>query len=220
MKKGMIMPAGVMKGSTWHLRAWALRGVLLFLLGLGLAIPAHARFITSTRTKTFLVPGRTPAALLAALAKNGPRVSGHLAYARTRMKSTVEAGFVADARGCRISRVDVNVKFEILVPRARDYAAFPPAVKRDWRRFRRHLIWHEKQHRRIWLSCLKRLEKDLRTVRASNCTRARRIMRRLHRAALKRCDRLHDRFDIKERRRTRRMPFVRRALGPAGKAGS
>ncbi len=192
----------------------------LLLMVFLLALPAHARFTSSTRTKTFIVPGRTPAAMLAALSKMGPLVDGHRAYARTRMKSTIEATFMPDARGCRISRLNMKVQFEVLVPRARDYAAFPPAVKRDWRRFRRHLIWHEKQHRRIWLSCLKRLEKDLKAVRASNCTRARRIMRRLHRAALKRCDRIHERFDVKERRRTRRMPFVRRALGRIRRAGS
>ncbi len=182
--------------------------------------PALARFVSSTRTKTFLIPGRTPAALLFAMARKGPRVSGHLAYARTRMKSAVEAQFSKDGRGCRISHVDVNVRFEILIPRAREYASFSPALKRDWRHFRKHLLWHEKQHRRIWMSCLKRLERRLKGIRADTCAHARSIMRGMHRDLLKQCDVRHDRFDRQERKRTRHLPFVRKALGYPARAGS
>jgi predicted secreted Zn-dependent protease len=175
--------------------------------------PAGAEVAFRTITVPFSVKGATPAAVLKDLRHNGPLVEGRHAFARTRMSAELKARYRGPRGDCRVEKLRLRAKFEIRLPKAREYHRFSPVVKREWRQFVGILARHERAHVRIWQRCLSRAERRMRRLRAASCRHLKKRVHSAFREALRACDQMHERLDHRDVSRTSRIPFVRRALG-------
>ncbi len=192
-------------------------GTILLLAGLlASAQPAaHVRAapVVSVERATFPLHATTEAGLLAELRAHGPLVGGRRSFARTRMKSSLSTLFRKTPEGCRVRRQTLRVRYIMLLPRALNERRFPKGMKRRWRAFLRHLVRHENRHIAIWTGCARIAERRIRRLRAASCSELDRKARAAWKRAMRSCDRLHDAFDLKERRTALRHPFLRSALG-------
>ncbi len=192
-------------------------GTILLLAGLLASVqPAgHVRAapVVSVQRATFPLHATTEAGLLAELRARGPLVGGRRSFARTRMKSSLSTIFRKTPKGCRVRRQTLRVRYTMLLPRALNERHFPRDMKRRWRAFLRHLVRHENRHVAIWTGCARIAERRIRRLKAASCTELNRKARAAWRRAMRSCDRLHDAFDLKERKAALKHPFLRSALG-------
>jgi predicted secreted Zn-dependent protease len=191
----------------------ALRLIAAALLVSAPSLMARAAPRVTTKYVYFNAAGTTDARLFSAVRAHGPVVSGRHAFARTRMKASVSAKMMRKGGRCAIRKVDFRLKFIIAVPRAAQRKNFSPALSRRWRQFRKHLVWHEKRHRAIWLKCAREAERRIRRLTAASCVSLNRRMKAEYHKAMRECDALHAAFDAREQRAIMRDPFVRAALG-------
>ncbi len=192
-------------------------GTILLLAGLLAsaqpAVQVRAAPVVSVERATFPLHATTEAGLLAELRAHGPLVGGRRSFARTRMKSSLSTLFRKTPEGCRVRRQTLRVRYTMLLPRALNERRFPKGMKRRWRAFLRHLVRHENRHIAIWTDCARIAERRIRRLRAASCSELDRKARAAWKRAMRSCDRLHDAFDLKERRTALRHPFLRSALG-------
>ncbi len=192
-------------------------GTILLLAGLLAsaqpAVQVRAAPVVSVERATFPLHATTEAGLLAELRAHGPLVGGRRSFARTRMKSSLSTLFRKTPEGCRVRRQTLRVRYTMLLPRALNERRFPKDMKRRWRAFLRHLVRHENRHIAIWTGCARIAERRIRRLRAASCSELDRKARAAWKRAMRSCDRLHDAFDLKERRTALRHPFLRSALG-------
>jgi len=200
-------------------------GTILLLVGLIMfaqpAVNARAAPVVSIKRATFALHAGPPAGLppevrarrLAELRARGPLVGGRRSFARTRMKSSLSTIFRKTRTSCRVRRQTLRIHYTMLLPRALNEHRFPKGMKRRWRAFLRHLARHEKRHVAIWTSCARLAERRIRRLKAASCTELDRKARTAWRRAMRSCDRLHDAFDLKERKTALKHPFLRSALG-------
>ncbi len=192
-------------------------GAILLLVGLlALLQPTlHARAapVVSVQRATFPLHAMTEAGLLAELRARGPLVGGRRSFARTRMKSSLSTLFRKTPKGCRVRRQTLTLRYTILLPRALNERHFPKGMKQRWRAFLRHLARHENRHITIWTGCARKAERRIRHLKATSCAELDRKARAAWRRAMRSCDRLHDAFDLKERKAALQHPFLRSALG-------
>ncbi len=176
---------------------------------------AHVRAapVVSVQHATFPLHATTEAGLLAELRAYGPLVGGRRSFARTRMKSSLSTLFRKTRGGCRVRRQTLRIRYTILLPHALNERHFPKGMKQRWRAFLRHLARHENRHIAIWTGCARNAERRLRRLKATSCAELDRKARATWRRAMRSCDRLHDAFDLKERKTALRLPFLRSALG-------
>ncbi len=192
-------------------------GTILLLAGLLITMQtaAHVRAapVVSVQRTTFPLYATTEAGLLAELRLHGPLVSNRRSFARTRMKSSLSTLFRKTSKGCRVQRQTLHVSYVMLLPRALNERRFPKDMKRRWRAFLRHLVRHENRHIAIWTGCARIAERRIRRLTASSCSDLNRKARATWRRVMRSCDRLHDAFDLKEKKTALRQPFLRSALG-------
>ena len=177
--------------------------------GAGAAV-AEVRF--STRISTYAVTGADPVAVLNSMRRNGPVVEGRRAFASTHTRARWMARFRQVGRRCRVERLVVHARFDIRLPRAVEYARFPPVVQREWRQFVHILARHERTHVRIYRHCIARAARRQRGMTAPTCRQLKDRLRRSFRRTLAACNKAHDRLDHRDVSRTPRIPFVRRAI--------
>lgn len=195
-----------------------LRAVMTVMMSVALAafVPpspaARADVVSSVRVAHFTLSGTSERALLAQFMRRGPKVDGRHAFARTRVRARMRATLAGVPGRCVARRLNLTMRFHILLPRAGDEHRFPPAMKRRWRAFLAHLRRHEERHKRIWLDCGREAERRLKGLRAASCRALNRRMKRIYRAVMARCDARHAAFDAREGRRVLRQPFIRAAL--------
>ncbi|HHN72565.1 MAG TPA: DUF922 domain-containing protein [Thermopetrobacter sp.] len=188
------------------------RALIGLLAALAVAAPEAAAELHITHSRgVFPVRGQTPTAVVRDLLRSGPLVSGQHAFARTRMKATMEAEFRGVRGDCRVRRLRLRVSFRTLLPRAVSYRRFSPPLRREWRAFVKALRRHENKHQRIWKGCLQDADRRLRRMRASSCGSLDARVKAAFRRILGRCDARHEAFDRSERAKALRLPFVRRA---------
>ncbi len=181
-------------------------------LGVAAAAPAAAKPIVKTKYKSYSVPGTSPYALLSYMQTNGPNVNGSHALASTAASIHHKADFKGTNK-CRVKNYRVTMTFEITLPKATQAARMPRKVRSRWKQFVSHAKWHENKHKAIWIGCAKRIERKVRSLRASgNCNAVWSRARALAKVELARCDRLHAAFDRKETKRASRIPLIAQAL--------
>jgi len=192
-------------------------GTTLLLAGLLMfaqpAVQARAAPVVTIKRATFALHATTEAGLLAELRARGPLVGGRRSFARTRMKSSLSTLFRKTRTSCRVRRQTLRIHYTMLLPRALNEHRFPKGTKRRWRAFLRHLARHENRHVAIWTSCARLAERRIRRLKAASCAELDRKARTAWRRAMRSCDRLHDAFDLKERKTALKHPFLRSALG-------
>ncbi len=183
------------------------------LLALVHSVDAQAAPLVSVQRATFPLHAATEAGLLAELRARGPLVGGHRSFARTRMKSSLSTLLGKTSKGCRVRRETLRLGYTMLLPRALNAHHFPKGMKRRWRAFLRHLVRHENRHIAIWTKCARIAERRIRRLTAPSCGALERKTLATWKRVMRSCDRLHDAFDLREKKAALKLPFLRSALG-------
>jgi predicted secreted Zn-dependent protease len=165
-------------------------------LGVLLAVaPAGAGVRSSTVVEGYRVGGSTPAGLVSFMrnhpysADNGDAVA-HITPNYSLAIGTKEAGGV-----CRPSRVDLNVRFDMVLPKATDAAAMSSVTLAAWNSFAAFARQHEETHRTIYLQCASDFVTKAMRVAAGSCISLEANIRSLLESEKRACDLRQNAFD-------------------------
>lgn len=115
-------------------------------------------------------------------------------------------------RGCRINRLDFDVKFVMTLPRATQRHRLSPATARLWQRFVDDARRHEDQHRSIILGCFKRIERRGLALRPSaSCNAVGDGLMEIIKSELARCETKHEALDSRDAKAIPNEPLFREA---------
>lgn len=185
-----------------------------------IAVPAAAKPVSTTKYTYYTIAGDTAAEIYNAMIRRGPHVNGEKAYAATSATSS-QQGTLAQGKSCRIDNYQFKIDFVIKLPKIKNEAVLPPAVRSRWHQFQGFLKSHEETHRSIWLDCARDLEAKIRAISTKDCGTADARATKLWNEMRRSCNRRHEAFDAAEQQRLVRQPFVklvfsRQALQSAG----
>lgn len=189
---------------------WRLPGVIAAAAALSLALAASAAAAPKVTSKTvyFTVSGSTPAALLRDILRKGSvgRVRSAMATTQANISQSLKP---RGKRGCRYSSKAV---ITMRLPRLAKSSRRSRSVRRVWKSFSRYIRAHENQHRSIYTSCARRIDRKARAyIRKHGCKGARVKITEIMVDERLRCKRLNQRYDLRERKRIRRLPLIRQA---------
>lgn len=189
-------------------------GLLAVCIGLAFLITgpaADARPKVKTKTQHYRVDGSDAAAIVSSMMKQHRLLGGHGRVGRTKMKRRIDWEFTESKKSCRVKRHTIRLDFTTQLPRHRSEKRLRRSLRKDWRAFAKHVKWHEAQHRKIWLSCARKAEKQVNRARARTCGQLLKKLELIYKRSNAACDKRHARFDAKETRRLGRHPLIRRA---------
>ena len=188
--------------------AYSVPAALLLFLGPCLA-PARADTVYSH----YEIEGSDALDIMRAITERGPNVHGVNAVASIRAEFEYSHDDVRSANQCRAANFRIKASFHIRLPRLADEEALSPETRKAWQAFYAHARWHEEEHRRIHLACVRQTERDAAALPAfSDCEALRRAIEELREASLAQCRLKHQAFDQSEARRFPRLPMVQEAM--------
>lgn len=185
------------------LKRRALRAVLVVILAtgfLGDSVAAFAGVTSTTATRYYNVSGTTQASLARKMRSNPFRGDRGGAVANIRPKYSLDVQTKNVGGTCRVSAVNLKVRFVLTLPRAKE-SAMSSGTRSSWRSFVSFARRHEQRHRSIYLQCAKNFAAKAQRLSGSSCGALKSKARRLLNAEDRACDRRHAAFDRAERGR-------------------
>jgi predicted secreted Zn-dependent protease len=176
----------------------------------GLAGQAEAK--NTTQYSYYAVTGATAPEILKSLHRRGPNVAGVNAYATTYAEYQQKGKLQLNSKSCKINSLDFDLKFTIKLPRHRGSNALTGRTATAWSGFEAFVKKHEETHRSIWLDCAKKHATAAAQIRGTSCSQVEAQAERLWKLTRAACNKRHATFDLAERPRLARQPFIRMAL--------
>jgi predicted secreted Zn-dependent protease len=130
------------------------------------------------------------------------------AVANIRPRYTLDVATKKTGGSCRVSKVNLKIRFVLTLPRAKE-SAMSPRTRSLWRGFVTFARRHEQRHRSIYLQCARNFAAKAQRLSGSSCGSLKASARRMLNAEQRACDRRHAAFDRSERRRLGRQPLFR-----------
>ena len=124
---------------------------------------------TRVTTETYAVDGQTRDEVLASMLAAGPRADGDVFFGLTVAEIGLRYEATADAAGCALTDVEVDLALTITLPDWAPRAPADPPLARDWGRFRRALAAHEDRHREIAETGAASIAQALGGLRRASC---------------------------------------------------
>jgi predicted secreted Zn-dependent protease len=180
-----------------------LRRIIVALLATALALDslgAFAGVTATTATRYYAVGGSSKAGLAQKMRANPFRGDRGGAVANIRPKYSLTVVTTQANGSCRVSRVDLKVRFVMTLPRANE-SAMSASTRASWRSFVAFARRHEQTHRSIYLQCARDFAAKAQRLKGSSCGGLKAEARRMLNAADRACDKRHAAFDRGERRR-------------------
>ena len=180
--------------------------IAVIMLVLSTSFGANARVILKETTTYYPVTGKTGKEIFKSMLDRGPKLGGpkNHALATTEYNYDVKNVDVEVRRGrCIPIKMDVFVTVKYTYPKWMGSRGAKKSTKAAWNRFKKSVVWHEKQHVKIALDYANEYEAALKKTRLranDNCKSASFTSAwRTTRAALKhnRRQRLFDRKDLR-----------------------
>ena len=184
-------------------------GIIFSFLIVAVAMPLQATAKPHIKTKYtyYTISGKSARSLYQQMIRRGPHIGRERAFATASMK--LDPSFkLSGKKSCRFSRFRMNMEFEIRLPKVRNEKSLPKQTRRQWRAFYKFVRRHELRHRAIWISCIKKLERQVRRLRPKNCNSLEGQFTRALDKAAKACNRRQDAFDRAEQKRLARHPLI------------
>lgn len=172
---------------------------------------ADARPKVNTKTQHYRVDGSDAAAIVSSMMRKHRLLGGKGRVGRTKMKRRVNWQFSETKQSCRVKSHTVRLDFTTQLPRHRAEKRLRGSLRKQWRAFAKRVKWHEAQHRKIWLSCARKAEKQVNKARARTCGQLIKKLERIYQKSNAACNKRHARFDAKETRVLGKHPLIRRA---------
>ncbi|WP_394701388.1 DUF922 domain-containing protein [uncultured Roseibium sp.] len=136
---------------------------------------------------------------------NGP------AIANIRARYSYDFKTKKDQNSCRVDRFRMRVGFTLTLPRATQESSFDRKTKRRWKSLQQFIRRHEGVHRKIYLSCARQMEREVKKVRPKVCQFLNREIGRIVREGKKTCEDKQRAFDRRELRRLTNHSFFKQA---------
>ena len=182
-----------------------LAGIVIF----GLVGEAAAGIRSSTTTRYYSVGGTTKVSLASRMRSNPFRGDNGGAVANIRPKYSLKVSTSPSGGTCRVTDVDLAIRFVMTLPRANE-AGMATGARASWRSFVAFARRHEATHRSIYLQCARNFLAKARALSGASCAGLQARARQLLNAEDRACDRRHAAFDRSERRRLAGQPLFRR----------
>jgi predicted secreted Zn-dependent protease len=185
---------------SWNKAPRALIGVAVMAGVLLEAAPVAAGVRTSTTIEPYRVNGTTAASLVSYM-RNNPYPGDHGdAVANIRPSYSLSIATKSAGGVCRASSVDLNVRFLMTLPQARNASGMSPATRGAWTNFVAFARRHEETHRSIYLQCAGGFVAKAMRVTASSCFALQSSIRSLLESEKRACDRKQNAFDRRQYR--------------------
>lgn len=190
------------------LRAACITAIAITFLTDGLTAVAG---ITSTTSHRYYTVSGTSQSTLARKMKSNPfRGDRGGAVANIRPKYSLKVDTSQSGGTCKVTNVNLNVRFTLTLPRANE-GAMSSGTRSVWRSFVSFARAHEQRHRAIYLQCARNFVAKAQRLSGSSCAGLKAQAQRLLNAEDRACDRRHAAFDRSERRRLTSQPLFRTA---------
>jgi predicted secreted Zn-dependent protease len=164
-----------------------------------------------TKYTYYLIGGESAASLHLSMIKRGPRVGGGRAYASASMEPNVTLKTRSTGSTCRIENFKVNMTFTIRLPQLKKSARLNTRVRKSFQEFYSFAKRHEETHRSIWRSCARETEAIAQKVKARTCSQAEADAFKIFYREAKRCHARQVAFDMADKKRLHRIPFIKQA---------
>ncbi len=130
--------------------------------------PVQTRF----HTRAYAVGGGTAGEILGSLLSAGPRVGNDAFFGLTEAEMDLHFRTVESDGACELRAARVLLDLTVTLPEWEAPRDPDPALARDWRQFRRALVRHENEHRRIAVRGADELYRAVQGLRRSTCAEA------------------------------------------------
>ena len=175
-----------------------------------IGVQAKSQFTTSH--KYYKVSGSSAATIL----NNSHVPSGFFGstnyHAVISIKPKFDGSMKAGKKYCRFDRLKLGAHFTIRLPKLVRGAGGGKNLQRKFASFALFAKRHEHTHRSIWISCFKRSERKIHSLRIRSCRQLDIKAAKIIEREIAVCDRRHARFDRSERKKLNRQPLVRAAV--------
>lgn len=185
------------------------RALFAGILIIGATAEATAGITSSTVTRYYGVGGTSKGSLATKMRSNPFRGDNGGAVANIRPKYALKVSTAPSGGTCRVTDIDLDVRFVMTLPRANE-GAMAPGTRASWRSFVGFARRHEATHRSIYLQCARNFMVKARQFSGAGCAALQSRVRQLLNAEDRACDRRHAAFDRSERRRLAGQPLFRR----------
>ena len=188
-----------------------LRGFLVLVVAAGFladSVSASAGVTSTTSTRYYNVSGTSRASLARKMRSNPFRGDRGGAVANIRPKYSLSVKTQKSGSTCRVSAVNLKVRFVLTLPRAKE-SAMASGTRSAWRSFVSFARRHEQRHRSIYLQCSRNFAAKAKRLKGSSCGALKSQARRLLSTENRACDRRHRAFDRAERGRLVRQSLFR-----------
>lgn len=168
---------------------------------------AAAKPVQTTKYTYYSVSGDSAVEIYNAMIRRGPKVNGAKAYAATTA-TTTQDGKLLQASSCQIQDYRLKLDFVIKLPKIKNEKVLPASDRKRWQQFSEFLKKHEETHRTIWMGCAADLERQVKSIKARNCSDADAKATQLWEKVRAACNKKHVAFDAAEQKKLMKHPFV------------
>lgn len=148
------------------------------------------------QTRHFPVTGYDSATIRQSISTNGPRAKDGTTYHAHTVKD-IKWGYrwiESDSR-CRISRIDISIRVEYLLPQLQNVDKLDEGLKSRWDAYYQKLFEHEQQHKDFGIMAARELERELESIEQLPCFGMENHLDRVAESVLDKYDRLEKEFD-------------------------
>ncbi|MBD1546823.1 DUF922 domain-containing protein [Roseibium aggregatum] len=181
----------------WRITA-PIAAAAVLLLGAGDIL--RAEIIQKTVERKYTVYGKTAADVAAYMRDRPFHGDSGAAIANIRPKYSFDFKTKKSGASCKADRFRLRIQFTLTLPYAAQESSFDRRTKSRWKSLQRFVRGHEAVHKKIYLSCARQLERDVRKLRPEFCGSLNRDIARLIRESKKECEKKQLAFDRRQLR--------------------
>jgi len=207
------MGLGLMSGDKGRLTNRIGRTAVVAGLIAGLGTTAFAEVRSSTQTRSYSVGGTTARSLVSYMRSRPFHGSRGDAVANIRPSYALNVATRQSGSVCRASKVTLNIRFVMTLPRAQSTSAMNASTRSAWNAFVAFTRRHEETHRSIYVQCGNNFVAKAERMTASNCGALQASIRQLLEREKSACEARQRAFDRSEYRRVAGLSLFRMARG-------
>ena len=179
------------------------------------AFEAIAATKISVKTEYYAVKGNTPASMVAYIVRNGPHGDRGRAMGTTTAKISQHVDLQTKGRGCTMRRHRLDVAITMRVPKLASGQKLSASTRSLFNGLASYVRAHENHHKSVFIQCAKRVDRKVAAIRrGQSCGAVRAQIKRIFDTENNRCNAIHHAYDKREAVRVRKLPFIRKAVGP------
>ncbi|MCB1500169.1 MAG: DUF922 domain-containing protein [Bauldia sp.] len=202
-----------MSGDKPRLSNRIAQAVVVLGVAAGLGSAALAEVRSSTQTRAYNVGGTTARSLVSYM-RSRPFAGSHGdAVANIRPTYALSVATRQSGSVCRASKVTLNIRFVMTLPRAQSASAMSASTRWAWNAFAAFSRRHEETHRSIYVQCGNSFVAKAERMTASNCGALQASIRQLLEREKKACESRQRAFDRSDYRRVANLSLFRMARG-------